>query len=206
MGNWGLKIKELREQRNLDQAELSRRSGLSQSHISRIERGDYASMSPTVEEKLARGFRISRQSLREVIYAEAPELENLEEILEKLRLVTPIQVPVYTVFPYVVGQGIKSVENVYVSRSENGSLESYKVPEFMHGVEPEVRSGDIIVVDKNHDLKSGDFVVFIFNNSPQIGILRNIVSESWIENSQGRVKLEAIKTLLPITQVVRKYK
>ena len=39
--NYGIRIKEIREQVGMTQAELSEKSGLSQEHISRIENGKF---------------------------------------------------------------------------------------------------------------------------------------------------------------------
>jgi len=56
--NYGIRIKEIREQVGMTQAELSEKSGLSQEHISRIENGKFTPNVKTAD-KLAEALGVT---------------------------------------------------------------------------------------------------------------------------------------------------
>jgi transcriptional regulator with XRE-family HTH domain len=77
----GHRLREIREQKQLSQAELEKRTGLLRCNISRVENGDAVPAVKTLE-KLARAFEIPMYQL--VYQVEAPpELPFLENARNK---------------------------------------------------------------------------------------------------------------------------
>ena len=69
--DWGIKLKELRESRNMSQSDLALSSGIERSEVSKLESGQ-RTITLSILGKLAESFKMSRVSL--LVY-----LENLQE-------------------------------------------------------------------------------------------------------------------------------
>lgn len=74
------RIKELREQANLKQSELADIIGISQQNLSKLERNDYTTVDPVIEEKIADYFSCSIDYLRGNSDIKNPE-KYIEEAL-----------------------------------------------------------------------------------------------------------------------------
>ncbi len=206
--NWGFRIKDYRERLNMSQADLAKRSGLTQSHISRIEAGDYQVMTPDVESKLAKGFYISIDSLRNIVYATSTiRKERPEEILEKLKLATPQSIPVYDEFPYHAGkQGVEAMQYVFRERTKDASenIEGYIV----HGtcLTPIIQDKDIIIVDRDRAIDNGDIIACLINEELHIVRIRKVADELWLENNNGKYKFQDCQFAAPVIEVIRRLK
>ena len=192
----------------MTQAELSARSGLGRGHISRIETGGYKNPSQITFERLARGLGLGIIELRNEIRGETLEtpFETPEDILERLKLVTPISVPVYSNYPFHAGDPTEPVEYVYHARTRKArrTVEGYIV----HGkcLEPRITDGDIIIVDREASIDNGDIVACLIDDQLRLGYLRKIADELWLENGDGRVRFEECQMAAPVTEVIRRLK
>ena len=77
----GFRVKELRESRRWTQGQLSERSGLARSYITRLEQGERNPKRETLE-KLARAFSVPISVLEEPPGTDVPPLDKVPELLE----------------------------------------------------------------------------------------------------------------------------
>lgn len=204
--NWGFRVKKFREQRRMDQAELSRLSGLTQPHISRIESGQYRVMTPDVEEKLSRAFGITRESLRNIVYSiKESEEQTPDEVLERLKLILPASVPIYNEYPYTAGRGMKIMDYTYEDRSqESKGLEGYVVKTGC--MAPEIKEHDIIIVERNGKMINGDIVACVVKDKMYLARLRDIAGQLILENNDGQINFSDCREASPVTRMIRDYK
>lgn len=200
--NWGFTIKELRKNRGMEQIELAQRSGLTQSHISRIESGAYSVMTPEVEKKLARGFCVSVQVLRSVVYGDLePPTATTEELIEQLRIAVPVRINVYSKYPYMEGVEMLDVD-IYKPRPVAATVEAYQVPADYPN---EIKDGDIIVIDNALPVSPGKFVSSIINDDFVIGWVVSENNTLYIDSQGERYPLETAKHVKRITEIIRRY-
>ena len=206
--NWGLYVKRLREERGMTQGELSRQSGVSRGHLSRIEIGSYKSCNYATLEKLAKGLNISLSELSRIMKGRKSVIrqETSEEILERLKLAQPVSIPVFRDFPFHAGQPVDPVFYVYRSRHEvaGKNIEGYLV----HGqcLEPIIQDDDVIIVDRERAIDDGDVIACLIPEGMLIARLRKIAEELYLENNEGRIKLEEAQVAAPVIEVIRRLK
>lgn len=209
----GSKIKELRLSRGWSQEMLAIRSGLSRSHISMMELRKYVHPRADVLLKLARAFDIP---VDELYWAAGYEtgtrterrVETPEEILERLRLAHPVSVPVYIEFPFHAGEPTEPVQYVYRERAKSidKNIEGYVV----HGncLEPDIKDGDVIIVDRDGQIDNGNIVACLLHDFGHLYLarLREIAGERYLENNDGRIKLDECQVSAPVIEVIRRLK
>ena len=207
------KIKELREQKGWTQLELAKHSGIDRRTISYMENQE-RSKRPSANAllKIARAFNIQPEELYEAagyvtsLHRTPIRPETPEEILDKLKLATPVSIPVYTDFPFHAGTAVTPVEYVYHSRSKmaNKNIEGYLV----HGtcLEPVVTNGDIIIVDREGEIDNGDIIACLCHGQLHLARLRKIAGEFWLENNTGRNKFVECDIIAPVVEVIRRLK
>ena len=157
----GQALKELRKYRAWTQKDLAKRTGLGRGYIAQLEVNFVAKPSAETFLKLAKAFNIRPEKLYQAAgYIRGGEVilqheENPEEILEKLKLVQPISIPVYTEFPFHAGEPIEPVEYIYRARHKYSppNIEAYVVKG--HCLEPIIKDKDIIVIDRDADKGHG---------------------------------------------------
>jgi len=208
----GSKIKELRAERGWTQNELAKRSGVDRGALASIETGKVANPSPQNFLKLARAFNIRPEELYQAAgyvsdaktayqYKETPE-----EILDRLKLATPVSIPVYADFPFQPGSPVEPVEHVYRApiRGTRMTIEAYIVRGKC--LEPEIRDQDIIVVDREAAMDNGDIVAGLIDGEMHLGKLRKVADELYLENNHGRFKFEDCQVAAPVIEVIRRLK
>lgn len=208
----GIKLRQLRADRGWSQTELARRTGLNRSYLANIEAGTIDKPSADTFLKLARAFTILPEELYEAagyirgVLPLLPHRESPEELLNRLRQATPASIPVYTEFPVHAGGLMQPVEYIYRARpgANKQNIEGYIV----HGrsLEPGIRDGDIIVVDRDGAIDNGDIVACLSDDRFLIGQLQSIRGELWIENNEGRTKLEECEVSAVVIEVIRRLK
>ena len=207
------KLKELRKQRGWTQLDVAKASGLRRSYISYLENPDHpARPSAKAMLGLAKAFNIKVDELHEAAgyvrktRATYVRPETPDEILERLKRVTPISIPVYTDFPYVPGDTIQPIDYVYRARprSTGKNMEGYIVQE--KHFEPLALNGDIIIIDKDADINSGDLIACLIDNQFCVARLKKIEGELWLENNVGRVKFQDCEVALPVIEIRRRLK
>ena len=164
--NWGLKIKQLREESDMTQSELAEKSGLGRGHIARIEIGDMKNLRQDTFAKLAGGLGITYGALQSIIAGVS--VNNTDSGRYGLRpsLPVPIRGAVPAGYPDL--------------REENTSGYVYVSPEELRGVSSEglfaLRvTGESLAGDSIH---TDDFVVV----SPQKEIINGKIYVCRIEN------------------------
>ena len=204
--NWGYTIKRLREERYITQAELATKSGLGPSHISRIESGQYRSPKQETFESLAKGLDLMPTKLSEIIKGKEVSLraQTLEDVLELARLIQPVTIPVHIVYPPEPNS--RPLEVVYrvMDKSRRNQLQAY----LMQGSSLEnigIREGDILILDRNARLFHGDIVACIVNGILQIGQIKQVNNETWLENKHGMVNLRDCQQTARVIEKITKY-
>ncbi|MDD4984259.1 MAG: helix-turn-helix domain-containing protein [Dehalococcoidales bacterium] len=163
LGNF---IKETRHKRGLTQWELSRLSGLTRSHLSRLELDSYENPSAQTFLALAKALKVSPNELYEVAgYVEpgkAPKRSRRtrEEVLAQLQTAQPLAIPVYT--------GVKSLKSEvpdvvqYACWGLNNKLEKSVIGVLASGfsLRPDVLENDIVFVDQAMTPVHGNIVLY----------------------------------------------
>jgi len=211
--NLGTKIKELRKERDWSQAELSNKSGINRSTIAYLETGRIAKPSAQTFLKLSRAFNIRPEELYKTagyildanVFVNSPK-ETPEEILDRLRVSISSHVPIYEDFPFHAGRPVEPVDYAPVVRdvAKGKRLEGYIV----HGncLEPDIEDGHIIIVDRDGQIDSGDVVACLVDNMLHLAKLRKIADELYLENNNGRMKLDEVQIAAPVVEVRRRLK
>lgn len=206
--NWGFHIKRLREEKGLNKSELARKSGLGHAHISKIESGYYKNPSQQTFERLARGLDITVSELIRIVRGgQLPyRLETPEQILNRLKVSIPPTVAIYDDFPFHAGSPVEPAEYVSVGRemATGKRLEGYTTDGKC--LEPQISDGDIIIVNRDGQIDVGDIVACLSNGELHLGRLRKIADELWLENNEGRIKLEDCQVAAPVIEVRRRLK
>lgn len=210
--NLGQKLKELRTEREWTQAELSKRTGLDRGYLAYIESGRVGKPSADTFLKLARAFNIRPEELYQAAgyIKEASTAyrykESAEDILERLRLAQPVGIPVYSEFPVHAGGLMEPIEYIYRTRPgvAKKSVEGYLIRGKC--LEPVIRDMDIIIVDREAEINSGDVVAGLVGDSMILGKLKRIDDELWLENNEGRIKFEDCQVVAVVIEVIRRLK
>lgn len=213
MAELGKKVRELRESRGWTQNELAKRSGIGRSYISLLETDNLIKPSADYLVKLAHTFSIRPEELYHAAgYITDTSVlihalkETPEEILERLRIVHPVSVPVYTEFPFHAGGFTEPVEYVYRERTKDAgkNIEGYVV----HGscLEPIIQDGDIIIIDRQGEIDNGDIVACLVDDKLCLGRLRKIADDLILETKEGMMRLEEVQLAAPVIEVIRRLK
>ncbi len=114
----GQLLKRLMDSKGLSGNRLAHLSGIERSYISKILSGKMGNITLDTARKLAIGLGVSP----DVFLSEVDNkqlFESTEELLEKLRLATPIAVPVYKDFPVHAGSSMDFIDYVYLARNRS---------------------------------------------------------------------------------------
>ena len=209
------KVRELRAERDWTQNEVAKRSGLDRGYIANLE-GSKSIQRPSADAflKLARAFNIRPEELYQAagyikeVKGTTPRPETHEEILDRLKLATPVSIPVYPweAFPFHAGTGIEPTEYIYRARPKltSKNIEAYIV----HGkcLEPKVTDGDIIIVDREGAIDNGDIVACLMDGQLHVLRVHKIVDELWLENNCGKFKFEECRDAAPVIEVIKRLK
>ena len=208
-------LRQLRNERGWTQLEAASESGLERSYISYLEQSQSNKRRPSAKAlaQLARAYNVKIERLYEAAgYIESsrnlPRPETPEEILDRLRLATPISIPVYSWedFPFRAGDTVEPQEYVYISRRKLGNrrVEAYIVRG--HCLEPKINDGDVIVVDRDGVVDNGDIVACLLEGEFHVLRVRNIAGEVWLENNYKKFKAEDCQHIAPVIECIRRLK
>jgi len=176
----GKHIREVRLQRGLTQFELSKLTGLTRSHLSRLELDDYHRPSAETFLALANGLKVNPRELYEAAgyvvntkSRRSPPKVAENDALEQLENVRLIPVPVLA--------GINTEEGDVIgyacwglSKSGNKNVIGLLAEGFC--LEPDIKDGDVIIVDTEKEPSPGNIVVRY--NGDRIALARHDVSET----------------------------
>lgn len=210
MNKLGEQIRRLRKERDWTQRGLAKRSGIDRGYLASIETGKVANPSATIFLALARAFNIHPEELYQaagyikeakIIYKESPE-----EILERLRLASPISIPIYSEFPVHAGELTEPVDYVYRARPRGApkNIEGY----IIHGdcLEPKISDGDIIIVDRDGTIDEGDIVACLTEWGLICGQLKNIGGELYLETSRKQLRFSDCQVAAVVIEVIKRLK
>lgn len=193
---------------------MAKRSGLTRGYIANLE-GSKEVHHPSAQAllKLARAFNIDPNELYLAAgYIDGPiiqrRVETHEEILDRLKRITPQSIPVYSwhYFPISPGVGIEPDEYVYRTRGkvENKNLEAYIV----HGdhLSPEINDGDVVIVDRKCAADHGDVVACVIENEVHLVRVHKVAGEIWLEDNHGKFKYVDSDHASPVIESIRRMK
>lgn len=175
-------LNRLLTQKGMSQRKLANLSGVDRGYINSLVKGKAGSITLRVAKQFASALNVpaeiflkSEGSIRK---------ETHEEILEKLRIATPLSVPVYNDFPVHAGGAMEPVDYVYVARPKGAtkpSIEGYVVRG--NCLEPFIYPGDTIIVDRDAQPDAGKIVAYMYGEHFHIGRLRKIGKDFWLEDN-----------------------
>lgn len=208
------KLRELRKDRGWTQLEVATRSGLDRTYISYLEQPSSKDTHPSAEAllSLARTFNVKPEELYEAAgyikgFRISPRPETPEEILDKLRLATPITIPVYSweVFPFRAGDNVEPEDYVYIPRRKSGKhIEAYIVRG--NCLEPKIGDGDVIVIDRDAAIDNGDIIACLLDNEFHVLRVRKVAGDTWLENNYKKYKFEECQDAAPVIECIRRLK
>ena len=213
MEKWGYYIRKLREEVHprLTQQELANRAGFTRQHIQAIEKGRFKTYKDEYIYRLAPHLNISPDDLFDLIRGREESRrpkETPEQILERLRVSISSTVPIYEDYPYSphAGKPVEPVDHVYMvrDRAKGRRLEGY----ISHGkcLEPEIKDGDIIIVDRDGEIDTGNIVACLADGMLHLARLRKIADEFYLENNEKRIKLDQCEVVAPVIEIRRRIK
>jgi transcriptional regulator with XRE-family HTH domain len=144
----GARLKAFRESKGLTKYRLAKISGVSQTYIYRIERGEIENPRRDTLQKLAKGLSIT---LGELIGETAP-LETWQLVERSLKAYVPIYAAVYEA-------GMEPIDHVVCTRARipPPTVHGYRIGGLF--LEPEILSNDTVIVDTNLSPVPGDLVM-----------------------------------------------
>jgi len=198
-------LKRLLAQKDMSQRKLAILSGVDRGYINAQIKGRGGSISLRIARQLASALNqppeIFLRSKQSISYQ-----ETSEDILERLRISLPHTVPIYEDFPVYAGEPLEPMDYVHIARdwARGKRLEGYIV----HGVclEPDIKDGSIIIVDRDAQKGNGDVVAALVDGELYLARLRKIADEVYLENNEGRIKLEESQMAAPVIEVRRRLK
>ncbi|MBA2084508.1 Transcriptional regulator, Cro/CI family [Dehalococcoides mccartyi] len=208
--NIGEKIKSLRQIRGLTQGQLSIKSGLPRTTIASIENKASSRPSASVLVKLASAFNIDVSELYEAagLYHDESKIRHVEtpeEILERLRLASPIAVPVYTDFVIHAGDNVEApIEYIYLARPKavGKNIEAYLIKG--QCMEPDIQDGDIAIVDRDIAPEKGNIILCLINSEIVIGrYLLDKEGKPYIQNGHGKHAIKECQATAVVTGISR---
>jgi len=208
----GARIKQLLAERGWSHHMLALRTGIPRPTITAIA-NDTRKASAESFVRLARAFGVPVEELHEAAgYGVAAargrrRQETPEEILERLRMAQPVTIPVYERFPAPIGMTRETpAEYIYRPRSEvaGAGIEAYRADGW--SLEPDIRNGDIVIVDRDRTADVGDVLLGMTDDGLVVGRLQMVGGEGVLENSNLRVKLKDCRTTAVVIEVNRRVK
>jgi transcriptional regulator with XRE-family HTH domain len=203
---FGEKIKRLRTERKWTQGQVAIKSGLSRAHIAVIESRDSSSVDTDTAIKLAHAFDMSVEELYGLENNEKPSA-TFDDLWERAKLATPIQIPVYSDFKVSLGMVREvPIDYVYYSRQKAGNrnLEAFLCAGYC--MVPIINDGDTIVVDVDATPAENDIVLCLANDDLVLGRYKANRGRPFVQNGHGSHSLEGCQRWGVVVGVYRSLK
>jgi len=157
------RMKEMRKLRDFTQKELSRRLGISQSQISKYEKGEDE---PSYEQtqKLAEYLHIDVRYLYGKIDEPIDKEKMYQEVLSKEKIPASEPLPVYAWAS--CGHGILTDEKPvdFMTKPSNAKGEFWVIARG-DSMKPRIQDGyQLLITEDIFDLKNGDIIIFIYDD------------------------------------------
>ena len=198
-------LKRLLSSKGLSQRKLAILSGVDRGYINALINGKRQNISQRIARKLAQPLEISP----EIFFTEKtviPRKESHEEALERFRITLPESVPIYEELTFHAGRPVEPTDYIPIARDQarGKRLEGYIVRG--HSLSPQIEDGDTIIIDRDSQIEHGDIVAALVNGELHLARLRRIADEFFLENNDGRIKLEDSQVAAPVIEVRRRLK
>jgi SOS-response transcriptional repressor LexA len=204
----GQRVRNAREELNISQEELGKRYGSTAANISQIERG----VRTVGIESLRRLASILGKPLEWFIVEDnKPYSRPPKAALSDLQVSLGAYMPVYG--DVSAGPGIEPIDYVATSRTRLAPerLVALRVKGLC--LEPEIKDGDTLIIDKELQPQNGDLVVVLIDGLASVKKYRqkmpDQVSEKgkpevWLENNGGKYKPENVRQIGVVIEFIRK--
>jgi transcriptional regulator with XRE-family HTH domain len=184
-----------RETKGLTKYRLAKLTGVSQTYIYRIEKGEIKHPRQDTIQKLAHGLGISVAEL----VGDVGPVDTWHLVEQSLKAYIPVYAEVGA------GEGVEPIDYVAVTRVKAApeTLRAYRVDGLC--LTPEIRHGDTIIVDIALGPTSGDLVVVIMEGKAAVKRYKqDTQGNKWLEDNDGRYQPEAVVLHGVVTEYVRK--
>ena len=182
MGGFGEYVRQLRVRRGLTQNELATLSGLTRSHLSKIEQGGFKKTSGETLLALARALRVKPEELYKAAgYLRESRVEyappDPENILKELGAILPVQIPIVA---DVHAPQSEIVDYAYWGKEKAAKRNIVGLRIRGDCMEPDVRDGDVVFIDRDRAPEPGDVALCLcddhvclvkFNKPEDINVL-----------------------------------
>lgn len=195
----GLMLKKLRAERKMSQRRLAELSGVNRSYINQIEHGKVKSITLNTAKKFADALNVPPSAF----FGEPESRIDIQKIPGGI-----VRVPIYDDFPVHAGHPVSPMDYCYVAEvsSARKSLEGYRVSGDC--LSPSIQDGDIVIVDRQGDIDSGDLALCYIEGEVHLGRFRKFGGDYFFENNHSRFRLDPkdAPIMAPVIQVVRRLK
>lgn len=199
----GKYFREEREKADLTQQELADKAHISRTSIILIEQGKRGkNITANTLIKLSNALKLNPQPVLEAMGLKY----TIHDLPESSRLPSPDRIPIYKDFPFHAGSPARPTDYFYRTWPGKApkNIEGYPVRGTC--LEPDIKEGDVIIVDREGSIDNGDIVACLINDELHIGRLRKIADELWLENNQGRFKFQECTVAAPVIEINRRIK
>ena len=215
----GDNLKRYMRENNIDNPhQLELLAGKDQSYLSRLMDGKVNPISKTVEE-IATSLgvepeyfykKIAEPKLKTIVKndvkTQVPESDTVDDLLSRLKLATPVRIPVYPEFTLHAGEGKEVVDYVYFARTRGvtKNIEAYVITGDC--LSPYIDEGDIVTVDREIPPEKGDLIVCLVNGEVHIAKYNVDESGAYLENRHGSRKMTDCEAHAVVLEVIKKVK
>lgn len=182
----GARLTALREAKGLTKYRLAKISGVSQTYIYRIEKGEIENPRRDTLQKLASGLNIALAQL----VGDTRPLDTWQLVEQSLKAYIPV-------YSGIGEEGMEPVDYVVCTRAKvpPDTLRGYRIAGL--SLEPEIHEGDTIIVDSVESPHSGDLVVMVSRKgrlgTKEVAIKRYVdgAGPAHVEDNDGVYELDA---------------
>lgn len=178
----GKKLKRFREEADLTQGQLAIKTGITQSHISLMERGKRPNVTLATVGQLAKALEKNIDEL--LVKGERPSIERkrtLQEIIYELENVTPILVPI-TAQPAAAGYGLEAAPEYLPFMPEPSDRRHKFIGVEIRGdcLVPRIRPGEYVIVDTDASPREGDVVLAVHDGEIIVKLLERRNDDTYL--------------------------
>lgn len=205
------KIKRLRNSRHWSQEQLAGKAKLNRGYINNLEQG--GNKHPGLDKlmKLAKAFNVPIEELYAAAgYTELSEVstrpsETPEELIEKLRYIQPVSIPVYShFFVHAGAEHAEITEYVYRPRDKvaGENIEAFIV--HGHCLTPRVEDGDIVITDRDRSPEPGNILLCLRDDELLVGRYSLKNGAPWLTNGEEEISLDDCLATAVVIEVIKR--